>query len=941
MYGNQTNRVYQFSIDEPNVTNRIYHAWKNREKSLVIDLSGKELYDFATYRQRMGGAAYNPKEKRRVINVAFFLKGLINVQSNESRSAESIQLLERFASVFEQTYTRFLDLQKAEAQVKEAQIEAALEKVRSRTMAMQSSNELQETATVLFQEFKNLGATNIYQVTIGIYNETEGLVDFRVTDWAGSGDQENRSFLLDMSEPTILKPSVLAWKANKKSIVIDLTGKELEQWIHYRNKMSGVTISSEDTKGRRVISIAYFSKGHISISTPVPVTQETIKTLERFAAVFDGTYTRFLDLEKAEAQTREATIEAALEKVRGQAMAMRNSNDLSLAASMVFAELRKLGIQPIRSGVGIIDKDSRKVKFYSAASSSSGDSLSLTGEVIMLGHPEFEKQFEEWVKNENYFTVLKGDALESYNHFLFPGYSNPDLNTNIDREQYGHWLMFSEGFLFAWADRAYTEAEINVLDRFKRIIELTFRRYYDLQKSEANTREAIKQASLDRVRADIASMRTTSDLERITPLIWNELTVLGIPFSRCGVFIMDDGQEQIHTFLSTPEGKAIAAFHLPYDSPGNFAEIVAHWQQKKMYISHWGENDFISLANNLLNQGAVSSTEQYTRNLPSEGIFLHFLPFLQGMLYVGNIDQLKEEEVGLIQSLADAFSTAYARYEDFNKLEAAKQQVEKTLVDLKQAQQQLVQSEKMASLGELTAGIAHEIQNPLNFVNNFSEVSTELVDEMNEEMEKGNIEDAKQIAVDLKQNLEKINHHGKRAGDIIKGMLQHSRSSIGQRENTDINKLTDEYFRLACHGLRAKDKSFNATMKTDYDESIAKIEIIPQDMGRVILNLITNAFYAVTERRKGEGIGYEPTVWVRTKKLENQISITVGDNGSGIPQKVVDKIFQPFFTTKPTGQGTGLGLSLSYDIVKAHGGEIKVETKEGEGTSFKIILPNT
>jgi signal transduction histidine kinase len=276
--------------------------------------------------------------------------------------------------------------------------------------------------------------------------------------------------------------------------------------------------------------------------------------------------------------------------------------------------------------------------------------------------------------------------------------------------------------------------------------------------------------------------------------------------------------------------------------------------------------------------------------------------------------------------------------------------IEQTLSDLKATQSQLIQSEKMASLGELTAGIAHEIQNPLNFVNNFSEVSNELIDEMNEEIAKGNYEEVKAIAVDVKQNLEKINHHGKRADAIVKGMLQHSRSSNGAKEPTDINKLTDEYLRLAYHGIRAKDNSFNATLKTDFDESIGNINIIPQDIGRVILNLITNAFYVVDEKKKqvaAQGLPtferlatlYEPTVSVSTKKVGDKVEIKVADNGNGIPQKLLDKIFQPFFTTKPTGQGTGLGLSLSYDIVKAHSGELKVETKEGEGSTFTIQLP--
>ena len=298
---------------------------------------------------------------------------------------------------------------------------------------------------------------------------------------------------------------------------------------------------------------------------------------------------------------------------------------------------------------------------------------------------------------------------------------------------------------------------------------------------------------------------------------------------------------------------------------------------------------------------------------------------------------------------------AFILYRNNKQKQKANKVLEKTLTELKSTQSQLIQAEKMASLGELTAGIAHEIQNPLNFVNNFSEVNTELIQEMKEEIDNGNLEEVKDLANDIADNEQKINHHGKRADAIVKGMLQHSRTSSGVKEPTDINKLADEYLRLAYHGLRAKDKSFNATLKTDFDESIGNINIIPQDIGRVILNLITNAFYAVNEKKRNgpltpEGGNenaqneYEPTVTVTTSLNPPSggrgagALISVRDNGSGIPPKVLDKIFQPFFTTKPTGEGTGLGLSMSYDIVKAHGGELKVETKEGNGSEFIIQL---
>jgi len=347
----------------------------------------------------------------------------------------------------------------------------------------------------------------------------------------------------------------------------------------------------------------------------------------------------------------------------------------------------------------------------------------------------------------------------------------------------------------------------------------------------------------------------------------------------------------------------------------------------------------------------------------------------QKQLEVDLLNQQKQNQRWLLISIASilflTFILLFVLYRN-NKnkqkanalLQKQKEKVENTLTILKSTQSQLIQSEKMASLGELTAGIAHEIQNPLNFVNNFSEVSKELLDEMKTELDNGNTDDAKEIANDVIQNLEKINQHGKRADAIVKGMLQHSRSRTGVKEPTNINALADEFLRIAYHGLQAKNKSFRAIMKTEFDETIGNIDIIPEDIGRVILNLIQNAFYAVDEKKKQleqvtpgdsnhpgfqnpSGLkSYEPTVTVSTKAVipppagggPRGVKISVKDNGPGIPQKVLDKIFQPFFTTKPTGQGTGLGLSLAYDIVKAHGGELKVETIEGQGTEFIIHL---
>jgi signal transduction histidine kinase len=310
------------------------------------------------------------------------------------------------------------------------------------------------------------------------------------------------------------------------------------------------------------------------------------------------------------------------------------------------------------------------------------------------------------------------------------------------------------------------------------------------------------------------------------------------------------------------------------------------------------------------------------------------------MLYVGSHDALEESQIELVNSLADSFSVAYARYEDFRELEKANESIEAALTELKATQTQLIQSEKMASLGELTAGIAHEIQNPLNFINNFSEINVDLSDELIQAVSEHNIEEIKSIANDIRINEQKNKSSVSVPCLNIKGMLQHSRTGSGQKEAVDINALCNEYFRLAYYGFRSKDKTFNAALKTQFDESIGVIHIIPHDIGSVVLNLINNAFYSVQVKQKESSSDYQPEVTIRTQKKENQVRIYVYDNGKGIPDHIKEKIFLPFFTTKPSGAGTGLGLSLSYDIVvKGHGGAIEVHTEEGVYTEFMITLP--
>jgi len=438
---------------------------------------------------------------------------------------------------------------------------------------------------------------------------------------------------------------------------------------------------------------------------------------------------------------------------------------------------------------------------------------------------------------------------------------------------------------------------------------------------------------LSRIGKDITA---TLDLDTILTTVYENVNEL-MDATIFGIGIYKPEEASIEYRLAIEKGKR----YQPYQRSMSDKRQLAVWcieNNREVFINDISKE--YSRYVTEIDQTVAVATVLEDGTIPQNPNSLIYLPLqvkdkIIGLISVQTYEKNAYEQyhLDILKTLASYTSAALYNARSYETLQ-------NTLDELKITQEQLVHSEKMASLGELTAGIAHEIQNPLNFVNNFSEVNAELVDELKEELAIGNTQSAIKIADDIRENEQKINHHGKRADAIVKGMLQHSRTSSGQKEWTDINALTDEYLRLAYHGLRAKEKSFNATIKTDFDEKIGKIKIEPQEIGRVILNLINNAFYAVMEKKKTSKAGYEPEVSVSTLKTERGIEITVSDNGKGIPQKILDKIFQPFFTTKPTGQGTGLGLSLAYDIItKGHEGELKVETREGEGSKFIIQLP--
>ncbi len=859
-------------------------------------------------------------------------------------NSDLIHIIQRFTSVFAQTYRRYLDLVKAEAQAREAQIEAALERVRAKSLAMHRSEELADLSLELVKQVQALGietwfcAFNIYD------DDPKGSLE-----WGSNGIGTFPKYRTPR-EGIFLKYFQVG-QSGETLLVNEIGEDECPAHYEYLCSLPGVgdQLLQMQREGipfpqSQIDHVAFFKYGYLIFITykAVPESQEVFK---RFAKVFEQSYTRFLDLKKAEEQARESQVEAALERVRSQTMAMQSSHDIGSSVTSLFESLVDLGIsEKVRCGIGILNHDDTSMDLWTASSNIDSKAILSAGQIDMAEHPLLTGARNSWKAQESLFSyVLKGEDMINYYQVINNSANYPtkfEVN-NLPQEIHHNSFVFEHGLLYAFSDAPLPHDVLQILERLSTVFEHTYTRFLDLQNAELREKEAVKQASLDRIRAETASMRTASDLDQIIPLIWRELSTLKIPFIRCGVFIMDESESVIHNYLSTPKGEAIASFVLPYETPGTISQILNHWRRKEMFLDYWGQESMIAFSNVLVDNGIFSDPKDYLETLPQQGFHLHFLPFIQGMLYVGNTTPLDSEQIDLLQGVSNAFSTAYARFEDFNKLEIAKAQVDQALQNLRGAQQQLIHAEKMASLGELTAGIAHEIQNPLNFVNNFSEIGVELIEEIEEELQNDDPVAAKEILGELIQNLQKIHHHGERASGIVRGMLDHSRAKSDEKSLTDINQLCDEYLRLAYHGLRAKNKSFQANFRLEADPDLPKIMVASQDIGRVLLNLINNGFQATLEKSKKDNLDYKPELLVKTRHLGESVEIQVIDNGPGIPEEIKDKIFQPFFTTKPTGEGTGLGLSLAYDIVKAHGGQLLVDSQSDYGTTFIIKIPIT
>ena len=868
-------------------------------------------------------------------------------------SEEENKILMRFGKAFQQTYTRFLDLQKVEAQAKESQIEAALERVRAKSMAMHQSKDIGETVSTLFDELLKVGIHKSSRSGIGTLNETKNM-----KLWAGitnTSDEVNLIVgVLDMTINPLLKKIKNAWEQQVEHFYYELKDKELLGYYASLNQSDGYFLRTDldNLPEKEFIHVFTFKHGIIFSFNSVPISDEAKQVFKRFAKVFELTYTRFLDLQKAEAQAREAQIEAALERVRSSSMAMHNSKELLKVITVVSNQLLELGIKFNHVSFGNYDNDDT-FKFWASAK---GKTQELRLVVPYINTTIFNNIKEAQKKSLTFIT----DVVSNEDHIIWHKHLLKHVDANLFSKEENAYIM-SKGvarsiainpnimlILAKYDSIPYLAEENKIIERFGLVFEQSYTRFLDLQKAEAQAREALTETALEKVRSRTMAMQHSDELPEAANNLFLQVQGLGIPAWSAGYCIWEDKDKKMASCNMSSEGEIQKAFSLPTIGEGyDFYSPLK--KGKDFYVAELGGKDLVKHYDFMKTLPIIGEVlVEFAKkgiSLPTFQVW-HIVFFTNGYLMFITYEPV-EDQWGVFKRFGKVFEQTYTRFLDLKlkedqatKLTAEKIRLEKTLKDLQATQAQLIQSEKMASLGELTAGIAHEIQNPLNFVNNFSELSEEMIEELAAEIKDNSDEIVIEIMTDLKQNLHKIANHGKRASSIVKGMLDHSRTSSGKKNLTDINALSDEFLRLSYHGLRAKDKTFNADFKSDLDLTIPKIEIVSQDIGRVILNLINNAFYAVNKRGKKTNEAYKPMVTLITKKVKNSIVITVKDNGIGISKDNINKIFQPFFTTKPTGQGTGLGLSLAYDIItKGHGGALTVSSEKGEFTKFTIVLP--
>ena len=1025
---------------------------------------------------------------------------------------------------------------------RELRIEASIDRVRTVALTMRAPTEILTVCTTLYNELRSLGFEDLRNAMVNIHHDDRGV--FQDYDYSGTVGPSLTTVPYDDGHPAVAKYLQQVRKGADAFAEFAISVQEMEHWREFRRR----TGQADDPALNEGAALYYYfysiESGSIGISKFSVASPGQLELLRRFRNVFDFAYRRYMDLSIVEAHLRESQIEAAMERVRARAMAMHSSTDLAAATAVIFTELRKLGIEPVRCGVVLLSKDSREARAFTTSAAAGNDSLALVGSFQLSGHPSFEEQYRSWVRQENYFTTIGGEALRSRYELLRAGLPVPYLPPEQgDHEEHGYFFSFTEGQLYVWSQERYLPEALAILDRFKAIIALTFRRYLDLQRAEAQAREAQIEASLERVRAVAMSMMKSDDLLNVCKSVFTQLKGLGFAHMRnAQIYISDDpkgrfqnynysdhvGEEIVEVqFDSHPHVKrfhdaihqardafahyeidgadleewrsylnitlaqkpdkeletasglhyyfySIGAgalgictfepiveeelrilkrfrnvFDLSYQRYSDIALAEAQSREAQIEVSlervrsrtlamqssdelaetaavlfrqlimlgiapnrlyiaiikddvgnaeFWitdedGGKVSSGFAANLRDnptftkmlRGLEAGEKSITINMQGEELREYFrhlatlnVPFKgglsqkrrvqsiayfsKGFIGIASPAEQTEATTKLLERFAAVFNLTITRFhdlllaeaqarrsqQDLIQLQAANKEAEEALAELRSTQEQLVQREKLASLGQLTAGIAHEIKNPLNFVTNFSALSAEMVDEVIETVNGASTSFDREGVVallgDIRGNLAKINEHGSRADGIVKSMLYHSRGGSGKLEPGDLNALIREFVNLAYHGMRAGKNPIAPAIEFDLDASVGKVNLMAEEFSRVIVNICQNAFDAMREkgiaedREDGSGT-FVPRLLLRSRRQAQNVTVEIEDNGPGVPVDIRDKILQPFFTTKKGKQGTGLGLSIAHDIVRAHRGTLTFDNNHQGGTTFRIMLP--
>lgn len=670
---------------DSHIRTRVFLEKIGKEEDAFIEsvISGNELKEWRKWRTEMGD--YEDPRIENLDSLYYYSysigTGAIGISTFKPISKTELIILKRFRNVFGLAYRRYMDVRQAEAQTREAQIELALERVRARTMAMQKSEELPATAYILFQQFRQLGENPI-QIGIGIMDEVERVVEFNVTDWRGGGEALNRVFKGSFDEPTVIKKVFTAWKANKKSVVFDLTGKDLERWVGYRNQISGTEIGLADHGGRRVISVAFFSKGFISNSTPQPVSKETIQVLERFAGVFDLTYTRFLDLQKAEYQTREAQIELGLEKVRARATAMQKSEELADLIDTVFKELTKLGFELSRCIIWIIDEATLSARTWMANSET--DKTPQCFVLKFLDIPYYTAILNAWKeRNPKFIYELKGAEKHAMDEMLFNMPEMKDLPEEVKqgmRSVKKAVLSYSFnkfGAIQADGQEPLSDEKMDVLHRFSKVFEMTYTRFNDLTLAEARSRELQIEAALERVRSRTLAMQKSDELAETATVVFKQLIDLGIAPNRLYLGIIHDDSGHIEMWGTEEDGSKVSTKFMGVTNANKSVQkMYDGWKQEKksLTIDMQGQElqeYFHYLGNELKVPFQLGLTQ--TRRVQ------HIAYFAKGFIGIASPDLQPEETILLLERFASVFNVTYTR---FNDLKVSEYQTEQAVHDL-------------------------------------------------------------------------------------------------------------------------------------------------------------------------------------------------------------------------------------------------------------------